>query len=282
MQYEMENCAVHIRIGFKMTFVTPSPTPILMLLYVHPEIASDLREAESVEIETESGVAVPAEHYLDSFGNHAARILAPEGRLTLRYDNVIARSNEPEPVFEDARQHPVEELPTETLQYLLPSRYCETDLLADEAWKLFGSTVPGWSRVQAICDWVHDHIEFGYFHARPTLTAYEVYRDRKGVCRDFNHLALTFCRCLNIPARYATGYLGEIHVPASGSPEDFSAYFEVYLGGRWHTFDARNNTRRFGRTLMARGRDAADTALTTSYNQMLIEDFAVWTDEVEE
>ena len=271
---------MHIRIGFKMTFVAPSPTPILMLLYVHPEIASGLREAEQVEIQTESGVYVSTEDYLDAFGNHAARILAPTGRFTLRYDNTIVRSEEPEPVFEAARQHPVEELPAETLQFLLPSRYCEVDLLADEAWKLFSTTTPGWSRVQAICDWVHDHIEFGYPHASPTKTAYEVYRDGKGVCRDYNHLALTFCRCLNIPARYATGYLGDIRVPPSNSPEDFSAFFEVFLGGQWHPFDARNNTRRFGRTLMARGRDAADTALTTSYNQMLIEDFVVWTDEV--
>lgn len=271
---------MRVHIGFKMTFITPSPTPILMLLYVHPEIASELTEPEQIEIETEEGQQLPIEHYLDAFGNHAARILAPTGRLTLRYNNVIERSNEPEPVFADARQHRVEELPVETLQYLLPSRYCEVDLLADEAWRLFSYTIPGWSRVQAICDWVYNHIEFGYPHATPTKTAFEVYRDGKGVCRDFNHLALTFCRCLNIPARYATGYLGEIKVPISGTPEDFSAYFEVFLGGRWHTFDARNNSRRYGRTLMARGRDAADTALTTSYNQMLLEDFVVWTDEV--
>jgi transglutaminase-like putative cysteine protease len=263
-----------------MTFVTPSPTPILMLLYVHPEIASCLTKSERVEIDTETGSYVSTEDYLDAFGNHGARIYAPTGRLTLSYDNIIERPDVTEPVFADARQHPVEELPVETLQFLLPSRYCEVDLLADEAWKLFSSTNPGWSRVQAICDWVNSHIQFGYEHARPTKTAYEVYMDGKGVCRDFNHLALTFCRCLNIPARYATGYLGEVRIPPSGSPEDFSAFFEVFLGGRWHAFDARNNTRRFGRTLMARGRDAADTALTTSYNQMTIEEFVVWTDEV--
>jgi len=271
-----------IRIGYRITFVTPSPTPILMLLYVHPEIAGSLIYPETVEIETENGKAAPVEDYLDAFGNHCARILAPTGRLTLKYDNIIERPDEPEPVLAEACQHQVEELPVETLQYLLPSRYCEVDLLADEAWKLFSTTIPGWSRVQAICDWVNNHVEFGYPHASPMTTAYQTYRNGKGVCRDFNHLALTFCRCLNIPARYATGYLGEVRVPRSGTPEDFSAFFEVFLGGQWHVFDARNNTRRYGRTLMARGRDAADTALTTSYNQMLLEDFVVWTDEITE
>ena len=260
--------------------VKPAPTPILLLLYVHPDVAGSLLRPERLEVETESGAAVMIEDYIDAFGNRAARIFAPAGRLTLGYDNIVERPDEPEPVCANARQHPVEELPVETLQFLLPSRYCEVDRMADEAWKLFSWTRPGWSRVQAICDWVHDHVEFGYPHARPTKTAYEVYMDGKGVCRDFTHLALTFCRCMNIPARYATGYLGDIRVPRSDSPEDFSAFFEVYLDGRWHSFDARNNTRRIGRTLMARGRDAADTALTTSYNHMLLEEFVVWTDEV--
>ena len=239
-----------------------------------------VRSPESLEIETESGVEVPVEDYLDAFCNRAARILAPAGRLTLRYDNVIERPDEPEPVYADACQHPVETLPVKTLQFLLPSRYCEVDLLADGAWKLFGGTRPGWSRVQAICDWVHGHVQFGFAHARPTKTAYEVYEDGKGVCRDFMHLAVTFCRCMNIPARYATGYMGDIRVPRADCPEDFSAFFEVFLGGRWHPFDARNIGRRFGRTVMARGRDAADTALTTSYNHILLEEFVVWTDEV--
>lgn len=273
---------MYVRIGFKMTFIVPMPTPILMLLYVHPDIAAALRSPERLEIETEIGVEVPIEDYLDAFGNRAARILAPAGRLTLWYDNVIQRPDEPEPVFANARQQAVEELPVETLQFLLPSRYCEVDLLSAEAWKLFGQTQPGWSRVQAICDWVHDHIEFGYAYARPTKTAYEVYSDGKGVCRDYMHLAVTFCRCMNIPARYATGYLGDIRVPRSSSPEDFSAFFEVFLDGRWHPFDARYNARRCGRTVQARGRDAADTALTTSFNQMLLEEFVVRTEEVAE
>ncbi len=251
-----------------------------MLLYVHPEIGRYLRNPESVDIETEDGAKPAVEMYLDAFGNQCGRILAPTGRITLRYDNTIERSDEPEPVFADACQHPVEDLPVETLQFLLPSRYCEVDLLANEAWRLFGNSQTGWSRVQAICDWVNSHVEFGYPHANPMATAYGTFLSGKGVCRDFNHLALTFCRCMNIPARYATGYLGDIRVPRSNSPEDFSAYFEVFLGGQWHVFDARNNTRRFGRTLMARGRDAADTALFTSYNQMLFEDFVVWTDEI--
>jgi transglutaminase-like putative cysteine protease len=269
-----------IRIGFKMTFVTPGPTPILLLLYVHPEEAGDLHHPQRLEISTQSGREIPLEHYTDSFGNPAARITAPEGQLTLSYDNVITRPDYVEPVFANARQHMVEELPLDTLPYLLPSRYCESDRLGDKAWELFGNVQPGWPRVQAINDWVHNHIEFGYHHARPTMSAYDVFESGKGVCRDYMHLAIAFCRCLNIPARYATGYLGDIRVPVIPGPMDFSAYYEVYLDGRWHPFDARHNQRRFGRTLMARGRDAADTALTTSFNPMYIEEFSVWTDEV--
>jgi len=247
---------------------------------VHPDIAASLRNPEKLQIGTDAGDAVRIEDYSDAFGNRAARIVAPPGRLTLSYDNVIVRPDEPEPISADARQFAVEELPVEALQFLLPSRYCEVDRLSDTAWKLFGQTAPGWDRVQAICDWVHRHIEFGYHFARPTKTAYEVYEDGKGVCRDYMHLAVTFCRCMNIPARYATGYLGDIRVPPSNGPEDFSAFFEAFLGGQWHAFDPRHNVRRYGRTVMARGRDAVDTALTTSFNDLPLEEFIVWTDEV--
>lgn len=266
---------MEIRIGFKMTVVAPAPTPMIALTYVRPELASLLRNPEAL-ITTPP---VPIETYLDSFGNRAARFMLPTGRFTLYYDNIIETSDRPEPECLDAIQHPVESLPAETLQYLLPSRYCESDLMMDLTWSLFGATRPGWERVQAICDWVHNHIEFGYFHARPTMTAFEVYNEAKGVCRDYMHLAVTFCRCMNIPARYATGYLGEIGLPATKVPEDFSAFFEAYLGGAWHAFDPRNNTRRLGRTAMAHGRDAADTALTTSFTPLYLDEFIVWTNE---
>jgi transglutaminase-like putative cysteine protease len=267
-----------LRIGFEMTFAVPAPTPMLLLLYVRPEVAHLLHEPERLLVEP----AVPVEDYIDGFGNRAARIVAPAGRLTLRYDTHFTASAEPEPSFPDARQHPIEELPTETLQFLLPSRYCEVDRLGDAAWKLFGATPPGWARVQAISDWVHNHIEFGYAHASSTMGAYEVFESGKGVCRDYAHLALTFCRCMNIPARYATGYLGDIDVPPTDAAMDFTGFFEVYLGGQWHPFDARNNKRRIGRVVMAYGRDAADTALTTAFNNLPLEKFEVWTDEVKE
>ena len=179
-----------------------------------------------------------------------------------------------------AIQHPIPDLPLDVLPYLLASRYCEVDRLSDIAWELFGQTPEGWGRAQAICDWVHNHVQFGYEFARPTKSAYDVYEERRGVCRDFTHLALTFCRCMNIPARYATGYLGDIGVQVSPSPMDFSGWFEVYLGGRWYTFDARHNVPRIGRVVMARGRDAVDVALTTSFGSSSLVKFVVWTDEV--
>jgi len=265
-----------IKIGYDIHFNAPVETPILMLLYSHPSPTQRLLYPEHIELDPDA----PIENFIDCFGNRSARILAPPGLLKIRYDNVIEDSGEPEPSYPNAVQHPVGELPVETLQYLLPSRYCEVDKLSEIAWSLFEETAPGWSRVQAICDWVHESVQFGYEHARPTKTAWDVYEERNGVCRDFMHLALTFCRCMSIPARYATGYLGEIGFPHSDSPMDFSAFFEVYLDGPWHPFDARHNVRRRGRVLMARGRDAADTALTTSFGVTDLVNFTVWTDEV--
>lgn len=264
-----------LRIGYEMIFEMPSPAPMLLMLYVHPSLTSRLHQPERLQIEPE----VPIETYVDSFGNHCARIVAPAGRLRLFYDNHIEDNGQPEAAYPNARQHPIEELPPETLLFLLASRYCEVDRLSNIAWDLFEKTEPGWARVQAICDWVHSHVEFGYAYANPTKTAYDVLEERKGVCRDFMHLAVTFCRCMGIPARYATGYLGDIGVPLSPDPMDFSAFFEAYLDGQWHPFDARNNTRRIGRVLMARGRDAADVALTTSFSLTNLESFKVITEE---
>ncbi len=267
---------MNIRIGYDLVFDVPGPTPILMALRIHPAEEPNLLRPENLTVEPE----VPTTEYLDDFGNRLTRVLAPAGTFRITNDTMVVDSGQPDPVVPEAEQHRVSELPPEVMPFLLASRYCEVDRLGDVAWNLFGKGPTGWSRVQAVCDWVHNHIEFGYHHARSTRTAYEAYEEGKGVCRDFTHLALTFCRCLNVPARYATGYLGDIGVPPAPSPMDFSAWFEVFLGGRWHTFDARHNIPRIGRVVMARGRDAVDVALTTSFGPTKLEKFEVWTDEV--
>ncbi len=265
-----------IHLGYELIFETTSPVPTLAYLYTHPSRRDSLRGPDRLRTEPE----VPIQEFTDWFGNHAGRLVLPAGRTRLWNDTVVEDSGRPDEVNPEARQLPVEALPLEALRYLLPSRYCEVDRLSDLAWQLFGQTPPGWPRVQAVCDWVHGHIEFGYGYARPTKTAYDVYQEGKGVCRDFMHLAVTLCRCLNIPARYATGYLGDIGVPPAPSPMDFSAWFEVYLDDRWYTFDARHNVPRIGRVLMAVGRDAADVALTTTFGAAQLAKFTVWTDEV--
>jgi transglutaminase-like putative cysteine protease len=219
------------------------------------------------------------DRYADSFGNTCSRFVAPVGELRLHNSFVIYDNGLPDAVNWEARQAPVQALPHDVLRFLLASRYCESDLLANTAFQLFGNTTPGWPRVQAICDWVHQHITFGYNFASPTKTAMQVLADSHGVCRDFQHLAIAFCRCMNIPARYATGYLGDIGVPAN-LPMDFSAWFEVYLDGQWWTFDARNNTPRIGRVLMAVGRDAADVAITTTFGQAILTQFTIVSDEI--
>jgi transglutaminase-like putative cysteine protease len=219
--------------------------------------------------------------YIDCYGNRCGRILAPAGRLHLRNDAIVDDCGLPDLQVLSASQQNVQDLPHEVLLFLLPSRYCEVDSeLKDVCWTLFGRFQPGWPRVQAICNFVHQHIRFDYMQARVTRTALEAYRERVGVCRDYMHLAITFCRALNIPARYCTGYLGDIGVPAAPYPMDFSAWFEAYIGGQWYSFDARNNLPRIGRVLMARGRDAADVALTTTFGVNQLESFEVWTDEV--
>lgn len=266
-----------IRIGYEIIFDLQAPVAMSMLLDVAPERERDLRAYRS-GIEPD----VPLHRFRDPFGNTASRLLAPAGRFRLWADGVIEDSGEPDPVVPDAAQHPVEELPDECLPFLLNSRYCEVDKLVPFAWDTFGATPPGWARVQAICDWVHQKVTFGYAFARPTKSASDVVIERLGVCRDFAHTALTLCRCMNIPARYATGYLGDIGVPVSASPMDFSGWFEAYLGGAWHTFDARHNKRRIGRIVMARGRDATDCALTTSYGSAPLVGFKVVTEVVGE
>jgi transglutaminase-like putative cysteine protease len=265
-----------IRIGYELVFDVPAPCPMMLVLDIRPERRPSVRRPGGLRVEP----GVPVETFVDAYGNRCGRLVAPAGRLSLWDDLVVEDDGLADPVEPGARQLPVERLPAEVLVYLLGSRYCEVDRLIDVAWQLFSGTPEGWPRVQAVCDWVHRNVEFGYAHARPTKTAFDVYQERTGVCRDFTHLALTFCRCLNIPARYATGYLGDIGIPPQPFPMDFSGWFEVFLGGRWYTFDARHNEPRVGRVVMARGRDAVDVALTTSFGTTRLESFTVWTDEV--
>ena len=268
---------MRIHIGCELTFEFPRTTPMIAMLNVHFSRVSDLERADHLT----TNPAVPIEGYRDSFGNWCSRLVAPAGRFRLGTDAVVRDAGAPDPVDLNALQHQVQHLPPEILLFLLGSRYCETDRLSDEAWRLFGHTPLGWSRVQAICDFVHDHITFGYEHSSATRTASDAYLERRGVCRDYAHLAVALCRCLNIPARYCTGYLGDIGTPPPYGVMDLAGWFEAYLGGQWYTFDARNNMPRIGRVLIARGRDAADVALSNSFGPSTLTNFTVWTDEVD-
>jgi transglutaminase-like putative cysteine protease len=265
-----------IRLGYDMQFQLPCDASLIALLHVHPSRRADLLEPDELVVQP----SVFIERYQDSLGNACSRFSAPGGSLRLSGSTLIYDSGLPDPVNVAAREAEVRDLPQDVLHYLLGSRYCEVDLLSTTAWQLFGNSPRGWGRVQAVCDWVHRHITFGYQFARPTRTAMEVFNECVGVCRDFQHLAITFCRCLNIPARYATGYLGDIGVPASPAPMDFSAWFEVYLDHSWWTFDARHNAPRIGRVLMATGADATDVAITTSFGTAQLQSFKVVTEEV--
>lgn len=267
-----------IRLGYDIAFEIPAHVPIVALLNVHASRVNDLREPDQMRLEP----AVDVEDYVDSFGNRCCRFIAPAGVVRLWNSTLIEDSGEVDAQNPSARELPVEQLPPETLRFLLGSRYCEVDLLSNTAVELFGAIPPGWKRVQAICDWVHEKVTFGYNFARSTKTALDVYTERVGVCRDFQHLAVTFCRALNIPARYVTGYLGDIGVPPNPAPMDFSAWFEVYLEDRWWAFDARFNEPRIGRVLIAVGRDATDVAITTAFGTARLTKFEVTADEVKE
>jgi transglutaminase-like putative cysteine protease len=269
---------MQIRIGYELVYDCPQPTPMVLMLNVHYTRVADLVTPDHLI----SSPAVPIQGYRDNFGNWCSRIVAPAGQTRLFSNAIINDTGQPDPVVLGANQHTIPDLPDDTLVFLLGSRYCETERLADIAWSLFGKTPLGWRRVQAICDFVHQHLVFGYEHARNSRTAWEGYCDRTGVCRDFAHLAVAFCRCMNIPARYCTGYLGDIGVPLDDAPMDFSAWFEAYLGGAWHTFDARQNVPRIGRVLIARGRDAADVAISTTFGPNTLSSFTVQTEEITE
>jgi transglutaminase-like putative cysteine protease len=265
-----------LRVGFEMNYEFPQPTPMIMVLGINFTRASDIVVPDYLT----TSPSVPISPYRDWFGNWCSRIVAPAGPMRLAADGVVRDSGQPDQVFASAPQHLIEDLPPDTLVYLLGSRYCETDRLSEIAWKLFEATPPGWARVQAICDFVHRHIAFGYEHARPTMSAWEVFNEGKGVCRDYAHLAITLCRCMNIPARYCTGYLSDIGTPKPWAAGDFAGWFDAYIGGRWHTFDPRNNVPRIGRVLIAQGRDASDVPITHTFGPNTLVSFKVWTDEV--
>jgi transglutaminase-like putative cysteine protease len=267
-----------IRIGYELIYDCPQPTPMILTLNVHYTRVSDMISADHLIADP----PVPITAYRDGFGNWCSRIVAPQGLLRLSTDALIKDTGLPDVVVPQAWQTPVEELPDETLLFLLGSRYCETDRLSETAWQQFGQSPTGWGRVQAICDFVHQHITFGYQYARATKTAMEVFHERVGVCRDYAHLAIAFCRCMNIPARYCTGYLSDIGVPPPYTTMDFAGWFEAWLDGRWYTFDARNNVPRIGRVLIARGRDAADVAISSTFGPNTLKSFKVRTDEVAE
>ena len=266
---------MRIRVGCEMNYDFRQPTPLIATLNVHSSRVADLEIPDLLVTDP----VVPLVGYHDGFGNWCNRLLAPVGPFSIRTRGIVRDTGAWDGRDENAQQVPVESLPAEALVFLLGSRYCETGRLSDIAWTLFQNTAPGWQRVQAVCDYVHDHIVFNYQHSRPTRTALEAYEEKQGVCRDFAHLAIAFCRCLNIPARYCTGYISDIGLPPPYAPQDFAAWMEVYLGDRWHMFDPRNNDPRIGRILIARGRDAEDVPLTLTFGPNLLTHFEVITEE---
>jgi len=265
-----------IRVGYELIYDCPQPTPMMLMLNIHHSRAGDILEADLLT----TNPSVPVYGYHDAFGNWCSRIVAPQGQIRISSTGVVNDTGQTDTIVPSARQHQIQDLPEEALMFLLGSRYCETDRLMETAWGLFGKLPAGWSLVQAICDFVHNHIVFDYMQARATRSAWEAYNERVGVCRDYAHLAVTFCRCMGIPARYCTGYLGDIGMPPPYGPMDFAGWFEVYLGGAWHTFDARNNMPRIGRVLIGRGRDATDVAISTTFGFNTLVGFKVWTDEI--
>ena len=266
---------MRIALGCELTYDLPQPLPMIAMLSSHYSQAPFLEQPDRLT----TWPSVPVNHYRDGFGNWCNLLTAPAGRFVLGTSGVILIDGAPDHIERLAPEHAVQDLSTDTLVYLLGSRYCETDVLMQEAWRLFGTLAPGAPRVQAICDFVHNHVMFGYEHSSPTRTAAQTYNEAHGVCRDFTHLAIAFCRCMNIPARYCTGYISDLGQPPPYAPMDFAAWMEVFLGGKWWTFDPRNNTPRIGRVLIARGRDAADVPLTHTFGPNTLVGFRVWIDE---
>ncbi len=268
---------MRIGVGYELIYERPQPTPILLTLNTHSSRVADIVTPDNIV----TSPSVPITPYHDAFGNWCSRIVAPTCQIRISTNAVVNDSGLPDSIEPAAWQHPVQDLLNETLVFLLGSRYCDTKKITEIAWGLFDKAPSGWGRVQVICDFVHNHLVFGYEHARSTRTASEAFQERKGVCRDYTHLAITFCRCMNIPARCCNGYLGYIGMPPPFGPDDFAAWFEAYLGGRGHVFDARNNVPRIGRVLIGRGRDATDVPLSTTFGPNILKNFKVWTDEAQ-
>ena len=269
---------MRIRYGFDIALDLAQPTTILTMMDVHSDVRCGVAEESPLELSP----IMPVQRFVDDHGNVVRRLFAPAGVTSLRLDGIFHCDGSKDEVDASAEVVPVSNLPPDTLQFLRPSRYCETELLSDFAWANFGAIGGGWARVQAICDFVHQRLRFSYPEARPTRTASEALAEGVGVCRDFTQLAVTLCRCLNIPARYCNGYLGDIGVPPDPAPMDFNAWFEVFLGGRWFTFDARHNQPRIGRILIARGRDAADIPMIATFGSHWLTCFTVVTQEIKE
>lgn len=267
---------MQIKVGYELRYKFPRSTAMILTVNVHYSRVSDLVLPDHVLTHP----SVPVHGYRDGFGNWCTRLVAPAGDFRIFTDALVNDAGIPDPVAPYAAELPIVALPDDVLVFLLGSRYCETDQLAETAWNLFAGAPSGWRRVQAICDFVHRHIEFGYQYASPTKSALGVYKEGRGVCRDYAHLAIALCRCMNIPARYCTGYLGDIGVPPVEAPMDFAGWFEAYLGGQWYTFDPRNNVPRIGRILIARGRDATDVAINTTFGPNTLTSFLVRTEEV--
>jgi transglutaminase-like putative cysteine protease len=276
LPHKVSESIVKLQIGYEFAYRFPQPTPCLLTLNVHHSRVGDLEAPDHII----TIPSTPLTGYRDGFGNWCSRIVAPAGKVRITTGAVVRDGGQPDPVTPGAGQVPVEHLPFDALDFLRPSRFCESEKLLDMSWELFGKARPGWDRVQAICDFVHDRISFSYENARSTRTAAEAYQEGIGVCRDYAHLAIAFCRALNIPARYCTGYLSDVGTPLPYPPGDFAAWFEAHLNGGWHMFDPRNNTPRIGRVLIARGRDAADVAMVTTFGPNTLEAFRVWADEV--
>jgi len=270
-----EGIRMLISAGFDIAFECPAQTSMLLQLNVHPSRETDLRSPDMIK--SDPPLAMSA--YLDLYGNRVTRVEVPPGLVTFSSRLTIQDSGEPDEAPPDTAFTPIGRLPDEVLLFLVSSRYCDSDNLADFAWSMFGGITGGYGRVRAICDFVHSKIRFSYPDARPTRCASDSMSEGVGVCRDFAHLAVALCRCMNIPARYCTGYLGDIGVPADPNPMDFSAWFEVFLDGRWYTMDARHNHPRIGRIVMGRGRDAADVAISTAFGVAKLVRFEVVTDE---
>jgi transglutaminase-like putative cysteine protease len=273
---EVSHQVMQIRVGYDLIFECSQDTPMILCLNIHPSRGGDIIVPDRMQVTPN----VPLHAFMDSFGNWCTRLVAPPGQIRFTTDALVKDTGMPDAVVPEARQVPVEQLPDEALGFLLGSRYCETDRLSEFAWARFGHIEGGWAKVQAVCDFAHQHLKFSYADARSTRSAFDAFIEGKGVCRDFAHLSITLCRALNIPARYCTGYLGDIGVPPVPDPMDFSAWFDVYLDGGWYTFDARHNTPRIGRILLARGRDASDVSISNSFGPASLKQFTVWTDEV--